>query len=334
MFHRIKIERRDLIILVPLKLLPAMKDYIWGGTRLAKEFDLPAVGKRQAEAWLLSCHPDGENVIENGAFAGRTLSDVLRNEGKAYLGTHCDAFEDFPVLFKLIDAKQNLSVQVHPDDAYALEHEHQYGKTEAWYILDCDDGAELLLGFAQDVTKEEFRAAIAENRLPELVNHVKVKPGELYFIPSGTLHAICQGILLAEIQQNSNVTYRIYDYGRLQDDGTLRPLHVDRALDVTDRSATVPDGTPVGTPQKKDGFTETLLTSCERFTLRRLDVETEAALSVGPESFLSLVAIDGNGVLMHGDNVLTLYKGESIFLPANLGEVRILGKVSVLATTV
>ena len=319
--------------MVPLKLLPAMKDYIWGGTRLSKEYDLPAVGDRQAEAWLLSCHPDGENIIENGAFAGRTLSDVLNREGNAYLGTHCDASGDFPVLFKLIDAKDNLSVQVHPDDAYALKNEHQFGKTEAWYILDCDDGAELLLGFAQDVTKEAFCAAIKENRLTDLVNHVKVKPGELYFIPSGTLHAICKGILLAEIQQNSNVTYRIYDYGRLQN-GKPRDLHIDRALDVTNRAATTPDGTPAGAPQQKDGFTETLLTTCERFTMKRLDVETEAALTVGPESFVSLVAIDGNGVLIHGDNVLTLYKGESIFLPANLGEVQVLGKVSVLATSV
>ena len=310
-----------------------MKDYIWGGTRLSKEFDLPAEGERQAEGWMLSCHPDGENIIENGAFAGRTLSDVLAHEGKGYLGTHCDAYADFPVLFKLIDAKDNLSVQVHPDDAYALANEHQYGKTEAWYILDCDDDAELLLGFAKDVTKEDFRAAIEKNTLLTLVNHVKVKPGELYFIPSGTLHAICKGILLAEIQQNSNVTYRVYDYGRLQN-GKPRALHIDRALDVTNRSAVIPDGKPCGAPKVTDGATDTLLVSCERFTMRRLDVETETSLTAGPESFLSLVAVDGNGVLMHGDNVLTLYKGESIFLPANLGTVQILGKVSVLATSV
>ncbi len=319
--------------MTPLKLRPAMKDYIWGGTRLSKDFDLPAEGDRQAEAWVLSCHPDGENIIENGIFKGRTLSDVLQHEGKTYLGTHCDAFEDFPVLFKLIDAKDNLSVQVHPDDAYARANENQYGKTEAWYILDCDEGAEILFGFAKDVTKEEFSAAIRENTLMPLVNHVKVKKGELYFIPAGTLHAICKGILLAEIQQNSNVTYRIYDYGRTPG-GKPRPLHIEKALDVTNRSAIVPDGTPSGMPQNKEGYTETLLTTCERFTLRRLDVTEQAVLNVGSESFLSLVAIDGNGVLMHGDNVLTLYKGESIFLPANLGEVQLLGSVSVLAATV
>ena len=319
--------------MIPLKLLPAMKDYLWGGKRLSKDFDLPAVGDRQAEAWMLSCHPDGENVIENGAFAGRTLSDVLAHEGKDYLGTHCAAFDYFPVLFKLIDAKDNLSLQVHPDDAYARANENQYGKTEAWYILDCDEDAEIIFGFEKDVTKEAFRAAIETNTLMPLVNHVKVKKGDLFFIPSGTLHAICKGILLAEIQQNSNVTYRVYDYGRLQN-GKPRDLHIEKALDVTNRTAITPDGTPCGAPQKKDGYTETLLTQCDLFTLRRLDVATEAALTVGKESFLSLVAIDGNGVLIHGDNVLTLYKGESIFLPANLGEVQVLGNVSVLATSV
>lgn len=319
--------------MIPLKLKPALKDYIWGGDRLPRMFGIDSPYDRTAEAWMLSCHPDGENIIENGAYAGRTLSDVLSHEGKAFCGTRCESFDFFPVLIKLIDAKDDLSVQVHPSDAYALEHEHQYGKTEAWYILDCEEGAEIIYGFSRDLTKEAFRAAIEQNTLLDCVNRVKVQPGDLYFIPSGTLHAICKGILLSEVQQNSNVTYRVYDYGRLQN-GKPRALHIEKALDVTNLQAVDCSGKPLAAPKSEQGNTETLLASCDLFTMLRLDVGEQKTLHVDQDSFVSLVAIDGNGVLCHGDTVLTLYKGESIFLPAGLGDVEILGKVSLLVTTV
>ena len=196
-----------------LKLSPTIKDYIWGGTRLSREFEMVSFTDKQAEAWVLSCHGDGECTIENTDFKGRTLSDVLSNECKSYLGTNCDKYENFPILIKLIDAKDNLSVQVHPDDEYALRVEGEYGKTEAWYIMDCDDDAEIIYGFKSDITKEEFRKSIEENTLTDYVNRVKVKKGDIFFIEAGTLHAICKGILLAEVQQNSNTTYRVYDDG-------------------------------------------------------------------------------------------------------------------------
>lgn len=319
--------------MVPLKLSPAFKNYIWGGNRLIRAFGMDSPYEKTAEAWVLSCHPDGENVIQNGAFAGRTLSDVLQNEGKSWLGTHGSAFSFFPVLIKLIDAKDNLSVQVHPSDDYALKNENQYGKTEAWYILDCDEDAEIIYGVNRDLTKEQFRAAIEQGTLLDCVNRVKVKPGDLFFIASGTLHAICKGILLAEVQQNSNVTYRVYDYGRLQN-GKPRDLHIEKAVDVTNLHAIDCSGKPLGNPETIDGNTETLLTQCDLFTVRRLDVKEQATVTADPTSFVSLVAIDGNGVLTHGDTVLTLYKGESIFLPASLGDVEILGNVSLLVTTV
>lgn len=317
----------------PLKLRPATKDYVWGGTRLHTEFDLPLEKDKLAEAWVLSCHPDGENIIENGKYQGRTLSDVLLNEGKAWCGTRAAGFDFFPVLIKLIDASDNLSVQVHPSDAYALVHEKQLGKTEAWYILDCAEDAEIIYGFSRELTKEEFRTSIETNTLLEKVHRVKVKKGELYFIPSGTLHAICKGILLAEVQQNSNVTYRVYDYGRLVD-GKPRELHVEKALDVTNLKPMENGGKPLGTPQKKNGWTETLLTQCEYFTVYRLEIEEKAELLVDGTSFVSLVALDGNAVVLHEDNALTLYKGESVFLPAGLGTVEVLGKAEVLMTKV
>lgn len=316
-----------------LKLIPAVKDYIWGGTRLSKEYDIVSFADRQAEAWVLSCHDDGENIISGGVFDGRTLKDVLENEGKDYLGTNCKKFDFFPILIKLIDAKDNLSIQVHPNDEYALKNENQYGKTEAWYIIDCDEGAEIIYGLSKDMTKEELRQSIESGTLLESVNKVKVKKGDLFFIESGTIHAICKGILLAEVQQNSNVTYRVYDYGRLQN-GKPRELHIEKAVDVINLNAISCGGEPMGQTQEKDGYNETLLTKCDLFTVKRLDIKESAKITADETSFVSLVALDGNGVVVHDDTCITLYKGESVFIPANTGEVEILGAVTVLETRV
>lgn len=316
-----------------LKLTPAIKDNIWGGTRLSKEFEMVSFADRQAEAWVLSCHSDGESIIENTEFKGRTLSDVLSNEGKNYLGTNCDKYEFFPLLIKLIDANDDLSIQVHPDDEYALKVEGEYGKTEAWYIMDCDENAELIYGFKKDITKEEFRKAIEENTLSEYVNRVKVKKGDVFFIQAGTLHAICKGILLAEVQQNSNTTYRVYDYGRLQN-GKPRQLHVEKALDVTSLKKSQADGKPMGETEDFGTYMKTLLVDCDLFTMNRLDVKESAKVTADSTSFVSLVALEGNGVVMHEDTCITLYKGESLFVPAAYGEIEILGSVTVLESRV
>ncbi len=316
-----------------LKLTPAIKDYIWGGTRLSKEFDMVSFTDRQAEAWVLSCHEAGNSIVENTEHKGKTLAEVIEESGKACLGTNCEKFSFFPILIKLIDARDNLSVQVHPNDEYALEVEGEYGKTEAWYIMDCDDDAEIIYGFKKDITKEQFRKSIEENTLLEYVNRVKVKKGDIFFIESGTLHAICKGILLAEVQQNSNTTYRVYDYGRLQN-GKPRELHVEKALDVTSTKALEASGKPMGETVKKDGFSETLLTSCKLFTMKRLDIEERAVVTADSTSFVSLLCLDGNGVVMHGDTCVTLYKGESLFVPASYGDVEILGNLTVLESRV
>ncbi len=312
-----------------LKLTPAIKDNIWGGTRLSREFEMVSFADRQAEAWVLSCHGDGESIIENTEFKGRTLSDVLANEGKNYLGTNCEKYEFFPLLIKLIDANDDLSIQVHPDDEYALRVEGEYGKTEAWYIMDCDENSELIYGFKRDITEEEFRKSIEENTLSDYVNRVKVKKGDVFFIEAGTLHAICKGILLAEVQQNSNTTYRVYDYGRLQN-GKPRELHIEKAIDVTKLEAATADGKPTGTTEDFGTYSETMLAECELFTMKRLDITESAKVVADESSFVSLVALDGNGVVMHGDSCITLYKGESLFVPAGLGEVEILGNLTVL----
>ena len=213
-----------------LKLKPECKDYIWGGEKLRTEFGIESGLKPLAEAWVLSCHKDGPSTIVNGPDAGLTLPQYIEKHGRGVLGGNCARFEDFPILTKFIDAKDNLSIQVHPSNEYALEHEGQYGKTEMWYVLEAEPDACLYYGFQRDISKEEYKARIENNTLTEVLNAAPVKKGDVFFIPAGTLHAICKGIVVAEIQQNSNVTYRVYDYARRGAGGQLRQLHIDQAL--------------------------------------------------------------------------------------------------------
>ena len=211
------------------KLFPACKDYLWGGNKLKENYGKQTDLTPCAESWELSFHKDGQTLLVDGT----KLSDKVT---AIELGENVTEFSFFPVLIKFIDAAQNLSVQVHPSDEYALKHEDSLGKTEMWYIVEAEEGAGLYLGFNQNVTKEEYEKAIQENRLTDYLNFYKVQAGESYFIPSGTIHAIAKGCLICEIQQNSNVTYRVYDYGRKDKNGKERELHVDKALKVTNLS--------------------------------------------------------------------------------------------------
>ncbi|GFI62391.1 mannose-6-phosphate isomerase ManA [Clostridiales bacterium] len=212
-----------------LKLKPSYKDYVWGGTRLITEFGKDFSGDRLAEAWELSCHPDGPSYVENGEYTGSTLNEYILMEGKKVTGTKSRKYEQFPLLVKFIDAKDDLSIQVHPSDAFALENEGQYGKTEMWYIVDCEEGSSLYYGFSKEISKEEFVERIEKKTLLEVLNKVEVQKGDVLLIEPGTIHAIGKGNLIAEIQQNSNVTYRVYDYGRKGADGKERDLHIEKS---------------------------------------------------------------------------------------------------------
>ena len=187
-----------------IQLTPSCKDYLWGGEKLRTEYGIQSELHPLSEAWMLSCHPDGPSYLPDGS----TFQQYI-NTHPGCLGTHCEKFSEFPVLAKLIDAKKDLSIQVHPSNEYALEHEHQYGKTEMWYVLEAEPGASLYYGFTHEISKEEFERRIQDNTLTDVLNAVPVHKGDCFFIPSGTLHAIRKGIVVAEIQQNSNVTYRI-----------------------------------------------------------------------------------------------------------------------------
>ena len=293
----------------PVKLTPAFKDYLWGGVRLKSEFNKNCDLDRVAESWELSAHKDGQSVVADGAYKGLTLSEYVTAIGKDALGTASAKYDYFPLLIKLIDAKGDLSVQVHPSDAYALEHEGEYGKTEMWYVLDCDEGAALYYGFTRDVTREEYENAIKEGKLTDILNRVDVKRGDVFFIPAGTVHAIGAGILICEIQQNSNTTYRVYDYNRRDKNGNLRPLHVEKALAVSDLRKSpalpeIPDGADV------------LLAECGYFEVRRLRFDGEGAVTATAESFTALTVTEGEGTLVYDGGELDFAKGDTLFVPA------------------
>lgn len=317
-----------------LKLRPALKDYLWGGTRLKTDFGFQTDLDIVAEGWMLSCHKDGENIIENGKYEGKTLSDVIAAEGKKILGTNAQKFDRFPILIKLIDAKKDLSVQVHPDNDYALRVEGEYGKTECWYILDCDEGAELIYGFKQEISKKEFKQRIADNTFLDVVNKVPVHRGDLFFIDAGTLHAIGGGILLAEIQQNSNTTYRVYDYGRLGADGKPRPLHTEKAVDVTNCVPPTHDVTPEGEKIVGDGNTKQLLTKCDLFTVSSVEVSCAYSGTADGSSFVSVLCTAGSGEIACGAETFSIQKGDSFFLAANSGDYTVTGNVTLVETRV
>ncbi len=311
------------------KLKPVFMDYIWGGTKLRDEYGFNSNLDKLAEGWMLSCHKDGENTILNGEFEGKTLTEVIKSNPD-FLGENGKKFEYFPILIKLIDAKNDLSVQVHPDNEYAMRVENEYGKTECWYILDCDEDAELIYGFNKTITSEEFKEKIADNSFLETVNKVKVKKGDLFFIEAGTLHAIGKGILLAEIQQNSNTTYRVYDYGRLGADGKPRELHVEKAIDVTNCTPPTRSTNPEGELRENDGYSAQLLTKCDLFNVEKVSVKEAYSSSADEKSFVSILVTDGNAII---DNV-EIKKGDSLFIPANYGKFTVTGKAELIITRV
>ena len=303
-----------------LKLKPALKDYLWGGTRLKTEYKMESDLEKVAEAWVLSTHKDGAGIVLNGELAGKTLTEAVELFGKDCLGENGKKFSYFPILIKLIDAKDDLSVQVHPNDEYALRVEGEYGKTEMWYIVDCEEGATLYYGFKEEITKDEFRAKIADNTITDVLNKVPVKKGDVFFIPSGTIHAIGSGILIAEIQQNSNTTYRVSDYGRLGADGKPRPLHIDKAVEVT--SLTPP---PVQTDLPKGTLAE-----CDYFKVRLFSTNDENQIEVDSSSFTSLLCLDGEVTF----NGVTLVKGDCAFIPANSGKITFSGSATLIESRV
>ena len=289
----------------PLLLKPVIKDYLWGGTRLKEEYGFETDKEIAAEGWMLASHKDGTNIVGNGALAGKTFDEVLRSWG--------DKETNFPLLIKLIDARDKLSVQVHPEDEYAYRVEHEPGKTEMWYIVDCKEGAKLIYGFTRRLDKAEFEARIKNNTLDEVMNYVPVKKGDVFFIAAGTLHAIGSGMLIAEIQQNSNTTYRVSDYGRLGADGKPRQLHVEKALAVTKTEPHFYSYGDIGKVKQYAYGSTRELARCKYFKVKSIGLN--GRFRVNNKKFTSLLILEGDIRIRYTGGEIRAKKGDSIFIP-------------------
>lgn len=321
----------------PFLLRPVGKDYLWGGSRLktdfAKELDLSPL----AETWECSTHPDGVSIVASGPFAGQPLTKIL-DAHPEFLGTHPrrgTGQPTLPILVKLIDAKRDLSIQVHPTDAYAARYEAgQQGKSEMWYVLDAARDASLIYGLNRDTDSQTLRAAAENGTLPKYLQRVPVQPDDVYFVEAGTIHAIGAGALIAEIQQSSNLTYRLYDYDRVDALGNKRPLHLDKALAVADLHCAPEPRQPMRVLKYRSGVAMELLCRCRYFEVYRMLVNTERRQRVcyqaDSSSFRVLLCIRGCGTVRFCGESLDLCRGDCLFVPADSEEMTIHGQISFL----
>lgn len=302
-----------------IKLKPALKDYLWGGEQLKEKYGIQTDMDIVAEAWELSAHPDGESIVSTGRHSGLSFAAYIEKVGKEALGWKCAPLQSFPLLVKFIDAKGNLSIQVHPDDDYALEQENQYGKNEMWYVVDSKPGSGLYVGFNRDVSREEVRERVENNTITDVLNFFPTKPGDIFFIPAGTVHAICEGNLICEIQQSSNCTYRLYDYDRRDKFGNPRELHLEKALDVLNfnKYETVEGNV-----------------SCKYFEVELIDIAGETSMRIGKDRFVSMICLDGDGIFSIDGFEMNVKAGDSIFVPAQENVLKIIGSMRLVKSNI
>lgn len=317
-------------MLKPIKVKPIFKEIIWGGNRLKTDYNKVSDLNNIAESWELTARDDGMNTIIGGEFDGLTLQEYFEINGFGVI-TNKKSIDRFPLLIKFIDAEDNLSIQVHPDDSYAEAKANSLGKTEMWYIIDAKPGAKLVYGLKPGCTVQDFKKAIDEGTVEEQLNFVDVKKGDVFFIPSGLVHAIGAGILLAEIQQNSNITYRVYDYNRIGKDGKPRELHIEDALNViVNRTAFEIEKMRFSTNAKNPN----LLASCEYFNVEKFFVDAPIQFSANVESFNSILCLDGNGKIEYNGEEFSLCKGDSYFIPAGIGSYSVSGNVEIIVSKI
>lgn len=319
---------------MPLLLRPSGKDYLWGGNRLNDEFEKEMNLSPVAETWECSTHPDGPSYVSGGEFDGMKLAEVLQMHPE-YLGERHKGKKDLPILIKFIDAKKDLSVQVHPSDEYARKHENgQLGKTEMWYVLDAGKTAKLMYGLKRDSSKAEIQKAVANGTVMNYLQQIPVQKNDLFFIEAGTIHAIGAGTLVAEIQENSNLTYRLYDYDRIGKDGKKRELHIDKALEVANLKSSTEPRQPLRVLKYRQGVASELLTRCKYFEVYRMMVNTERRQKVHYRAdeiaFRVLLCVNGCGMISCDDGKIEFYKGDCIFIPADSEILTISGQAQFL----
>ena len=313
----------------PLTFEPVFRDYIWGGRNLETKLGRALPAGKVAESWDISGHPSSPTKADNGPLAGQTLPELLDLLATKLVGTRSQPMLErgkFPLLVKLLDANKRLSVQVHPDDAYAAKHENgELGKTEMWYVLHAEPGAYLIYGLTKGVTPESFRRALEAGHLERCLHQLPVKAGDAVFIPSGSVHAIMDGILIAEIQQNSDTTYRVYDWNRLGADGQPRPLHVDKALDVINFDLVEPGPFPPQLVEERNGLRRELITASPYFNVEKVTFAQNSAFEglCDGSTFEIWGIISGRGSIGWSDEPVAVEAVRFALLPAALGNFKI-----------
>ena len=303
----------------PIKFENLYYDKVWGGRDFESFRDNLPEGNI-GETWDIACHPNGTGVVANGRFKGMTFNELIKNYNEDIFGKTIKNGE-FPLLVKLINSNENLSVQVHPNDDYARRVENSYGKTEAWYVVDAKDGAELIVG-TNGCTKEQFEEAIKNGDVEKCLNRIKVKKGDAFLINSGLVHAICSGLVIAEIQQNSDITYRVYDYGR------PREIHVEKSLNVIDFDSKAER--LVENYEEFKGYKYTNLCKSDYFKIDKCIIDSEYNTSTKDDIFAIITCVEGNGVITYRNGKETINMGDSLLIPATLGEYEITGSLEVL----
>lgn len=319
----------------PFFMVPAQKDYLWGGTRLKDDFGKTSKLDILAETWECSTHPDGPSLAAGGPFRGKALTWIIEQHPEL-LGTHPNREMGLPILVKLIDAKADLSVQVHPDDDYARKYEGgSLGKSEMWYVVEAAPGAHLVYGFARDMTREEVRKSLEKGTLERYLQRVPIHRGDVFYIPAGQVHAIGAGALIAEVQENSNVTYRLYDYDRVDREGNRRPLHIDKALEVANLATSARPRQPMRVMRFTPGMSSELLCRCEYFQVEKLRVDTQRSrtmpvVQAGANSFQVLLCTKGCGMMFWEGESHPFYQGDCLFIPADSVEIKLHGQAQLL----
>lgn len=308
----------------PIFLLPVFQERIWGGEKLKTEFNYDIESNLTGECWAVSAHPNGQSTVSDGPIKGKTL-ERLWSENRELFGSL--EGEVFPLLTKILDANNDLSVQVHPNDEYANKNENgELGKTECWYVINCEENAEIIFGH-NAISTEQFVEMVNNNEWNDLLHRIKVKPGDFFYVPSGTIHALCSGVLILETQQSSDTTYRVYDYDRVDQQGNKRDLHVKKSIDVT----TIPHRNISVKPitEEMTGGTITTFIQSEYFSVYKWDIKTTATFTQD-KPFLIGSVISGTGEIVTDEGSYSFEKGSHFILPSGLGEFYIKGSAEMI----
>jgi mannose-6-phosphate isomerase len=313
--------------LYPLQFEPILKERIWGGVKLKTELNKPITSMITGESWELSTVESDVSIVANGSLKGKALTDIIEEFPNEILGTEVyKRFgKQFPLLFKYLDAREDLSIQVHPNDELAMERHNSFGKTEMWYVMQADADARIIVGFKENSSKEEYLENLNNKTLVSILDDVKAKSGDVFFLETGTVHAIGAGLVVAEIQQTSDITYRLYDFDRVDAQGNKRELHVDLALDAINYNK-------VDTYKKyeKESNISNLVVDCPYFTTNFIPLVGQVEVNKNKESFTVYMCNEGSFEIVYNGSKLEYKKGDTVLIPAAMNEFILNGKASIL----